>query len=298
MEIFILFGFSSLAFSQTQLSLKSAFDSSGLSFATVFDLTNKIFSSANEKGIFKLPFQVNGVFRISYIGYEDITFTPNSNKRFDTLYLTRKVASLREVVIQTCKSTYQEKISNFKNNKQGLFGGVKCTKGENNGKVAVHINAIKTPAKLSSISFWLNRLTFIPKYAINSPLAISFYSYSEATKLPEELLYEKPIFYFPKKDGKQTLKIDSLNIHVPQEGIYVCFEFIMDERYQWEQKNNDTIIVSQGVHIAGSYCEGYELAFFDYKVNRWKSAKSQNTPRPDNSHGTIKIETEYQYCRN
>ena len=134
----------------------------------------------------------------------------------------------------------------------------------------------------------------MPGFAVKSPLAISFYSCSETSILPAALLYEKPIFYFPKKNGKQILNIDSLNLHVPTEGIFVCFEFILDERYQWEQKVNDSIVVNQGVSIAGTKSDGYELAFFDYRVNGWKKFEHQKS---DNSRGTIKLETVYRYCK-
>ena len=287
----------SIAFSQKQISIRSASDSSTLSFATVFDVANKAVGSANEAGVFKISAKDYNSFRISYIGYEDLEIIPNAHKEFDTIYLTRKISTLKELVIKPCRLDAEEKISNLTDNNQALFGGVMSPKANNNGKVAVLIIPKKSPAKLLSLSFWLKRgLPFIPKYAEKSPFAISFYSYSETTKLPGDLLYEKPVFYFPKKEGKQFLKLDTLNINLPLEGMYVCFEFIQDEKYQWNLRSNDSIVVNQGVSLDGTYSEGFGLAFFDYKTNSWIKHLTFARTRPDNTHGTIKIEASYRYC--
>ncbi|MDB5200215.1 MAG: hypothetical protein JWO92_2178 [Chitinophagaceae bacterium] len=301
---FTVSSFITTGFSQTQVSIKSAFDSSELSFASIFNLTKKIYSSANQGGIFKIPAKEKCSFRISYIGYDDLNFIPKSNKLFDTIYLIRKSSSLPQVLVQSCKFTHEVKITNFtKTKREEPSGGVMCTRGESNGKAAVHIVANKTPAKLMSLSFWLYKFNFMPEYAVNSPFLISFFSYSEKTKLPDELIYEKPVFYFPNEVGKQTLTIDSLNIYIPKEGIYVCFEYIMDERYQWEEKIKDSIILHQGILMAGSNSEGYdseghELAFFDYKLNSWAQPKTPKITLPAiKINGTIKIETVYHYCK-
>ena len=42
---------------------------------------------ANELGVFKIPSDLKTAFRISYVGYKDFNYIPNSNKRFDTIYL-------------------------------------------------------------------------------------------------------------------------------------------------------------------------------------------------------------------
>ena len=223
-------------------------------------------------------------------------FIPNAYKEHDTVYLTRKISTLKELVIQPCRVSAEEKISNLTDNKQEQYGGVMSPKAENNGKVAVLIIPKKSPAKLRSLSFWLKRWPYMPKYAVNSPFTISFYSSSETTKLPGDLLYEKPIFYFPEKEGRQSLKLDSLNINVPVEGIYICFEYIQDEKYQWVLPGKDTTIVNQGVCLAGTYCEGFGVVFFDYKTNSWMKNIYLARTRPDNTHASIKIEASYRYC--
>jgi hypothetical protein len=135
-----------------------------------------------------------------------------------------------------------------------------------------------------------------PEYAVQCPFMISFYEYIPETQLPGELLYDKPLFYFPKKDGKQSLSLDSLNIFVPREGIFICFELIMDDRFQWSLKNGDSTVVNQGVLLDGVYSNDYRLAFFNYAKNTWMGPRSYSEGEPPKLRGTIKLSLAFRYC--
>lgn len=285
-------------YSQTTLFIKSSNDNSPLIFASISNISTKSSFSTNDAGIAKIKATNGDTLLITYVGYIDQKIIVGKDHNHDTIILKRAEKSLKEIYVKSCKKYKDLLISNADSGKTiGGFSGVMCTKGNYNGKVAVKIQNGKEYAKLKSISFWLKKMWhFSPPYAIQSPLIISFYSISDLN-LPGYLLYQNPLIYFPKKVGKQELKVDSIGVKVPPEGIFICIEFVMDEKYQWEQKVNDTIQINQGVLIDGVYSNGFELSFFDYQSNCWIKPRSENTQDPNRKHGTIRIEAKLKYCK-
>lgn len=289
-------------YSQNILYIKSLNDKKPLTFATIANISTQIVSSADTVGMAKVITQIGDTLVISYVGYVEQKILVTESKFIDTIFLHRSQKVLPEIFMRSCNNTENIKISNVDSGKTiGTFIGVMCSKGKNNGKVAVKIQSRKEDAGLlKSFTFWLKKRSFgtSAPHAIKSPFIISFYDVTNDTNLPGELLYQEPIFYFPKKEGKQKLKIDSLGIRVPHEGIYIAFEFIMDERYQWNMQGKDSSIILQGEMIQGEYAYGFDLAFFDYSTNYWATAKKPiGSKLPNNLHGTIKMEALIKYCK-
>jgi hypothetical protein len=51
------------------------------------------------------------------------------------------------------------------------------------------------------------------------------------TKLPSNPLIVKPIIYHPERKGKQTINIDSSQVFVPKNGLYITFQYVIDKKY-------------------------------------------------------------------
>ena len=292
--LFLIISISQPIYSQTNLIIKSVDIKSILPFATIYNVSKGISFSANEKGLTKVKSSLGDTLLITYVGYLDQYFKVEQVLDLDTIFMERNVKLLPEVYIKSCKKFINYSFSNKnKNEPKNYFYGVQCSTGNHNGKVAFKIRNELYEGKLMSFSFWLKSMSNkVPQNAFKSPFIISFYSISESN-LPDELLYQDPVFYFPQKKGKQILNIDTANIWLPKEGIFICFEYIMDERYQWEEILTDTIITRQGVIIDGQLSNENDLSYYDFSESCWKHFYRDSSTRKS----TIKIEAILKYCK-
>jgi hypothetical protein len=298
----LLVGFVSKSIAQTQVTIRSAADSTVLSYATILDIANNKLSSADKNGSCTLSTDDKHTYRITYIGFNTIEFNLNATSTNQTVYILPKKEMMKMVVLAPCVLTKKYKINNEKKRDGATFGGTawsgKETLSGNNAKFAVHLISSKSWAKLQTLSFWLVKSwPNTPKYAFQSPLILSFYSTDEITKTPSELLYEKPIFINPKVEGKQTIELDSMGINLPKEGIFICFELISDTAYQWKTFYKDTVTIHQGARIAGTFTEGLGFVFFNYKTNKWFHPTGFDIMNPNKLRGNLKLETTFKICK-
>lgn len=285
--------------SQTQFVIRSAIDSLPLPFASIINLSQKTFYSANENGQVIIHTITGDSIRISYVGFKELLFIIPSVHQQQQIYIKSEKSILKEVIVKNCKLFRKHKEINYKSDTSARkFGGVISSTGESNGRVAVYVKSENPASILESITFWLKRWNYMPKYAVQSPFAITLYSCDKSTGLPDALLYERSLFYFPKKEGKQIIHLDSLRLVVPDNGLFVSFEFIMDKKYQWELPDikNDTVIIRQGVNIEGAFADCFPLAFFDYTTNNWKFAIPPEVIRKHKLYSSIKMEAVFKYC--
>jgi hypothetical protein len=298
LSLFLLLSIFTKGIAQVHITIKSATDKVALPYATIVNLSSGAIYSADKNGELIIPSAANDSIRITYIGYKETVVTLNDKD--NTIYLEPAIATLKAIVLQPCKLTKITKIKSNKGDGNG-WSGIACGNfDKSNGKVAFHISSGKSWAKLMSLNFWLRKnYRSTPDYAIKSPLAVSFYTLDEATKLPGELLNDKPIFIFPEKEGKQKLELDSLDISLPKEGIFISFEFILDTTYQWKTISSidETITVLQGVVLVGALSEGFGIIYFDFKKNAWFRFNNKDFFDPTKKYGSLKLETTFKICK-
>jgi hypothetical protein len=291
-------------FAQVRITIKSATDKVALPYATIVNLKSGAMYSADKNGESLVATGIADSFHITYIGYKNLYIVLKATDKDKTIYLEPAIATLKAIVLPPCKLTKITKIKTNNKRNGSTLGGFGCfskNKMPNyNGKFAVHLSADKSWAKLQTLSFWLvdsRAWPNTPDFAFESPLSLSFYSIDEVTKTPSYLLNDKPIIIFPEKEGKQILDLDSLDISLPTEGVFVSFEFILDTAYQWKTYYKDTVTIHQGVNIAGAYTEGYGVVYFNYKTNNWTHARGFDPINPMKNKGSLKLETTYKICK-
>jgi hypothetical protein len=304
LPLFLLLASYTIGFAQVHITIKSTTDKVTLPYATIVNKSSSAMYSADKNGESLVATGIADSFHITYIGYKDLYIVLNATDKDKTIYLEPAIATLKAIVLQPCKLTKITKIKSDNKRDGSTFGGVTCSYIEkmpnNNTKFAVHLRGDKSWAKLQTLSFWVGgkwSWPNTPKNAFQSPLSLSFYSIDEATKTPRELLYDKPIFISPEKEGKQTLELDSLDISLPKEGVFVSFEFILDTAYQWKTTYKDTVTIHQGVRIDGAYTEGYGFVFFNFNTNSWFHPNGFDITNPTKIRGNLKLETTYKICK-
>ena len=308
----ITFLLSSSFASAQNFKVIAAEDGAALPFATLINYTHPNLVSANANGIAALPVQIGDSIAVSYIGFKTTAFIFNSNTT-QTIHLLKETNLLPRFTVVNCKKMKKLKYGNtdsinFKimaNGEKTYFGGVSWNKGPwENGKFAVWLNPEIDNGILKEFSFWLKKPFNAPNSSIYTPLILSIYDVEDSNFLPGNLISESPVFYFPKKEGKQTIKMDSMRITIPPNGIYVCFQYVRNEEVEWKIKTHlidsamhidkDTILTYYGVNIAGNYSRNFNLMFFNPTQNKWFSP--YKTPHDNNIHGTIKCEAIIKRC--
>ncbi|MCX6324645.1 MAG: hypothetical protein NTZ41_10630, partial [Sphingobacteriales bacterium] len=247
-------------------------------------------------------FEINDSISISYVGYEKLNLKIEGQKiTTRQLRLDRKL--LKAVKVQACKSYENSEYSNLiADSSDRKFAGVSWL-GASNSKLAVMLTPSVANGHLESISLWLKRDIASPKSSIQAPFKISFYEVIDSSGLPGELINNRQIVYFPKKEGKQVIQLDTLNLRLPENGIYLVFEYIVLDKYKWsftyldKEKGIDTTVIGFGARFDGVFAKQFLLAFYDYKTDHWFFPGNRDKTSADRIHGTIKFSARIRYCR-
>ena len=288
---------------QTIIKVRSFEDQLPIPYASVVNLTKNQLYFSDANGIVSAKFEAGDSIFISCIGYQ------NRKDRIDTngsrTYLLKQSNMVLEPVkILSCKNVVTHEYSNLiADSSERKFGGVGWSRNARNAKVAVMLIPGFDNARLKDFSIWLQKgMEGIPKIAIQAPIIFSFHNVADTSLLPGELISNQRVIHFPKKVGRQTIKIDTLDISIPKSGIYVCMEYVYDDRYQYpmrfvdEKKGIDSIFMKYGGLIDGVFSRDFTLAFYNYQTDNWSFPLNKNKATVFEIHGTIKFSATLTYC--
>ena len=289
---------------QTTVHVEASETHAPLPYATVVNHTKHLLSFADEDGNVINNFEPGDSINISYVGYENLYFIFAKQQAL-TFLLTPKKSLLNTVEIKTCISRKFFEYSNEEDDKPDKkFGGLVWNlPSENiNAKVAVMVTPPFKDAYLKGFSFWLFNNFQAPKVAIMAPIRFSFYEIDDSTTLPGELILDRQIIYFPKKQGKQKLTLDSLHLKIPNNGIYIAIEYIIEDKYKFpvkyfdKEKGVDSVGICYGARIDGVISKDFRSAFNNYLQDDWYYAFNRNKLEMKEPHGTLKFSVEISYC--
>ncbi len=291
-----------ICWSQTNIQLRSSEDHRPLPFASVVNLTTNKMYSSNEYGIVSANWERGDSIFISYVGYKSLRRRIDTSGE-QTWFLNPSNTLLEPIKIMTCRNVVTHEYSNLDaDSSERKFGGVGWYRSAMNAKVAVMLIPGFENAVLQSFSIWLVRGMGTPKTAMKAPLKFSFYNIDDSSKLPGELITNQQVFYQPKKEGRQSVGIDSLHIRIPKEGIYVCMEYVYDDRYQYPMRRIDkengidsTFYAYAGL-IDGVFSKDFTLAFYSYKEDNWVFPFHRDKSYVSERHGTIKFSAILATC--
>ncbi len=285
-------------YGQTKLKIKSAINNSNLSYSTIVNLTTNNFYSTNELGEITLNATNGDTIKISYVGFYSTGYVFEGEEE-KTIILFKDTFLLKPVTVSICKKFSKIKVDNYTTADSSRFSGfaMGTSNEDGRGKVGMLLKSPKPNSYLKEFSFWLKKLlTYAPDYAIQNPYIISVFEVDDSTNLPGKLVFDEPIFYYPKKVGKQTIDFNNKLIKIPDNGIYICFQAIIDEKYQWKSKwidregTGDTIYTTLfGGVIEGNFTKTGRIAFLDLKNDKWVSK--------NNSRADIKYNATFLYCK-
>ncbi|GAB4093799.1 peptidase associated/transthyretin-like domain-containing protein [Flaviaesturariibacter terrae] len=272
-----------------------------LPFATIVNITHPAVQFADEQGALDLPWDDADSIRITHVGYQDRVMQVRNAG--GTISLARKASVLKTVVVRSCASPVSHHYSNFDSvSTASGFGGVWWADGIATAKVAVPVFLTTSSARLSRIEFALGRALGAPKRFPKSPLRFTFYSIDPATQLPGEALSDQSVIYYPKKNGKQIVFVDSLRLSIPATGLYVGIEYLVDPKecypvhFRDSTLGTDSVIMRYGVLLEGLRTRGCPLATYNYRSGAWLGAGGRKETDPNVPSYTIRFGVVYTTC--
>jgi hypothetical protein len=286
-----------------QFQVRSLEGHRSLPFASVLNITKGKLHFTDENGILSANLQLGDSLFITYVGYKSLKTKVSHVGQ--TFLLQEADALLKTVRIVNCKEGEKHEYSNLiADTGENKFGGVCCwPRGATTVRIAVMLKSNFNESRLNAFSIWLKRGFGAPKQSIQTPILFSFYSIDETSMLPGELLSNQQVIYFPKAEGKQTIKIDSLYLNMQNPGMYVGIEFVYNEKYEWPrryfdtEKGIDSVSIQYGAQLDGVFSEDFTLAFYNYKNNNWSFAGHNDKSTIYKVHGTIKFAAELTPCK-
>ena len=206
---------------------------------------------------------------------------------------------LPTVIVSNCEK-YKEMLlksnsgkKDFKSGDLSYFRGYGWLYGkENYQPIGMLLKCDHNEARLKKFSFWLKKMA-APDSAILAPWLISIFAVNDSTNLPSKPLINRPIVFYPQKGGKQTIHFDSIQVIIPSNGIYIMFQYIMDEKYAWagnsvpNSEYTDSALY-YGVCLEGVIDSGQTIAYYLPDREQWFK-------RPDNE--SLRFEAILTYCK-
>lgn len=289
-------------FAQTIIHIETGETHNPLPFATIVNHTKHLLLFSDKFGNANTKFENGDSINISYVGYDNIIFI-FKKQNIQNYILHQKNDLLKTVEIKPCEKIKYLENNNLENdNPEAEFGGLQWNFPSTNAKVAVMVKPSFDIAYLNSFSFWLVHNAGAPKIAILAPLKFFFYKILDSSLLPGELISNRQIIYFPKKEGKQTVTLDSLHLRIPENGMYVGIECIIENKYKFPlhiintEKGIDSIIMGYGARLDGVKSKEFRIAFYNYFQDKWFYPGYVNKSTLDIAHGTLKFSSVIKYC--
>lgn len=206
-----------------------------IEFANIKINTTDFGVQTNNNGSFSIEInsEVKSI-QVSCVGYKNkIVEIGNSFvTNLGTVFIERDILELEEVTISKKKVEYSwNKFLKFKTNKTGYFAFQFGTEN-----VSYISNPDKNLGKLNALILSLKKVKDHPKFCKKCKVdyitaySIKFYKYDSKNEKPGEEIYFNELIVKPEnKTYKYKIKVDSLNIDFPKEGICIGVETYNDK---------------------------------------------------------------------
>jgi len=293
--LFLLFN---LGKSQTNIVVLDSSSKQPLSYSTIYQFSSKSLFLCNNSGSIQLNILKQDSIRVSYAGYIDKVIKIETNK-LNEIFLVRDIIILPEVLLKPC-SEWSKSISYKPAADSGSFGGILWGHMGDIGRIAMFVGSQGSKRKLMSFEVELKSGIRGTKENAKAPIRFSFYSIDGLTMLPSDLLTTKTILFYPKRIGSQQINVDSLNLMIPEEGMYISLESYQDDRYSYlvptKMPNGDVESFKMyGGALDGIYTKDSWLCFYSFKTAQWFFGGGKPLDKT-RIHGALKYKIKYIVC--
>jgi hypothetical protein len=187
-------------------------------FASIGYYNHTTGSISNDSGLFIIKRIVGDSFKVSSVGYKSKTFVVTNDFSISTIVLEENYTDLEEVLVKSRHKTTNQTSIGFSKNKDNYLNMLVGQLQE-----AVFItNETKLRGYIDEIKFKLSEFR-----KTTYQLRIRIYNVHPITKLPfEDLLLSDNILNSNQLKHNNTLSLKSKTIELPEDGIFISFEWI------------------------------------------------------------------------
>ena len=225
----LIFTFSSVVFAQEKQTWIGKILSNGnpISFATVVVLpTQKVYIAEEEGGII-FEYLESDSIKISCLGYRSMAFSGKDLVKVSEIKLRQVVFQIDEV-----------KITSKQNTEWWGMKGEKSTMGwgfSPGSQAALFIsNPEKKSGTITKLRYFLDGIIFSKAHRI--PFNIKVLTVG-ADGSPDKDLIPETVMVQSKKRKWFEVDISQYNISIPENGFFVCMDFLPKSQYEYEYRN-------------------------------------------------------------
>lgn len=189
--------------------------------ALVYEKT-LIGTNTNEKGEFELSKNDANVI-ISCLGYTSKSLKLSN---INEVLLSPKAQEIEEVVVRNRKNTSQIVVGEYHDSEIGFSNG---------GASQIWAKFIKNSEEINKHPF-INKIQFTSKSKVkNAKVKLRFFSVNNLGNADSDLIFDEIIVTVKKGTHKNKVNLESYNITIPKEGIFIGFEnlIIEDNKYEY-----------------------------------------------------------------
>lgn len=221
-KLILLFLFTISATAQIKGVVKDSITKEPLAYVALVYEKTLIGTNTNEKGEFELP-KNNAKTIISCLGYQSDTLQLSDNNK---IFLTPKTHEIEEVVLRNRKNTSQIIVGEYHDSEIGFSNG---------GASQIWAKFIKNSEEINKHPF-INKIQFTSKSKVkNAKVKLRFFSVNNLGNADSDLIFDEIIVTVKKGTHKNKVNLESYNITIPKEGIFIGFEnlIIEDNKYEY-----------------------------------------------------------------
>lgn len=204
-----------------------------LAYSSIEVLSKKKGMITDDSGKFTIEVDKTDTLLIKSLGYKN-KYISNFTSNDISVLLEPDTFTLATITVQPKNQKLLEKGFTEKKPKSGYRSRP--------GSIIAHL--IQYDDKLDNEQFLNDASIFIDNEdVVNTPIRIRCMSVSKEKLEPDKDIYKESIVLYPKKGGSwYKIDLSYLNVKIPEEGLFICFEYFQDNpKYYVEStmKNSD-----------------------------------------------------------
>lgn len=221
-KFIFLFLFTISATAQIKGVVKDSITKEPIAYVALVYEKTLIGTNTNEKGEFELSKNDANVI-ISCLGYTSKSLKLSN---INEVLLSPKAQEIEEVVVRNRKNTSQIVVGEYHDSEIGFSNG---------GASQIWAKFIKNSEEINKHPF-INKIQFTSKSKVkNAKVKLRFFSVNNLGNADSDLIFDEIIVTVKKGTHKNKVNLESYNITIPKEGIFIGFEnlIIEDNKYEY-----------------------------------------------------------------
>lgn len=264
-QLILLFLFSISATAQIKGVVKDSVTKEPIAYVNIFTEEKGVFN-AEANGVFNINKKLDTKITFQMLGYKSKTILAKNDLE---VLLQPNITEIQEVLIESRKNKLLKEIDLYESNGFRFHNG-------NHGCAIL----LKNDSTNSTCKF-INKIKFHTQSEIHdAKLRFVILGCSESNNPIDSEVFHDTIISVKKGKNGNEIDLSNLNISIPENGIFICFEnlYIEENKYHYERtvrmsNGEKKTFKSMSYEPEISLVPSTELLVYYRKVDKWEAAK-------------------------